>query len=555
MSTHPSPGFGSLLRRYRRAAGLTQEELAERAGLGRATIDALERGTRQTPRKETIALLAEALALKESERVLLEATARDHRRDSQPTFTPFSVSEPLAITPAAEHVAAAEAAPLGVLRVLGKQIARLMSSKRGAGLVSGLLVLVLLGSALFFLVGSGRQLQTGGRTLCLATNFPTAGLAASSGKLLEDAVNLAVKQNQHLENGYTLKVINYDEASPLTGFPDPATSEQNIQQMVQNPCIVGLVGPWSSRWAAAVQMPIAANAGLVMISPTNTDPGLTVRTFADLEGVNFDQLHPVGKPLTYFRVAPHDVAQVTVDASLILNYLFAQSVWVVDDSTAYGEELENYFREQFQARGGRLVGSESLSPDRPALIHQVAGRIVDAHPEAVFFAGATTHGGGLLKAQLFTLGYTGPFVGGDAIARDPTFLEQAGAEPANGTYAGQAGTDPATLTSGAAAQFVRDYHALYPDQTPDGYTANAYDAAMVVITALKQLIQAGQALTREAVRAQVQHMQYVGVTGPISFDSNGDITRGVFSIYEVQDGRWVFKQLLTTKNQDSRWNV
>src|SRR5215467_6245045 len=45
MSTEPSLTFGALLRQYRRAAGLTQEELAERAHLSRGAIETLERGS------------------------------------------------------------------------------------------------------------------------------------------------------------------------------------------------------------------------------------------------------------------------------------------------------------------------------------------------------------------------------------------------------------------------------------------------------------------------------------------------------------------------------
>jgi len=50
MSVRDAPVFGSLLRRYRRAAGLTQEALAERALLSVFTISALERGANQAPR-------------------------------------------------------------------------------------------------------------------------------------------------------------------------------------------------------------------------------------------------------------------------------------------------------------------------------------------------------------------------------------------------------------------------------------------------------------------------------------------------------------------------
>ncbi|TCC29165.1 ATP-binding protein [Kribbella sindirgiensis] len=69
-------GFGGLLRRHRREAGLSQEALAERAGLSVDAIAALERGRRRAPRAQTLRLLADALRLGEPERSLLSAEAR-----------------------------------------------------------------------------------------------------------------------------------------------------------------------------------------------------------------------------------------------------------------------------------------------------------------------------------------------------------------------------------------------------------------------------------------------------------------------------------------------
>ena len=74
METGPSPGFGTLLRRYRVAAGLSQEELAERARLSARTIGELERGVSHAPRKDAVELLAQALAV--PERATLAEAAR-----------------------------------------------------------------------------------------------------------------------------------------------------------------------------------------------------------------------------------------------------------------------------------------------------------------------------------------------------------------------------------------------------------------------------------------------------------------------------------------------
>jgi tetratricopeptide (TPR) repeat protein/transcriptional regulator with XRE-family HTH domain len=72
----PPAGFAGVLRGLRAGAGLTQEQLAEAAGLNPRTISDLERGLATTPHKDTVRLLADALRLGGSARVDFEAAAR-----------------------------------------------------------------------------------------------------------------------------------------------------------------------------------------------------------------------------------------------------------------------------------------------------------------------------------------------------------------------------------------------------------------------------------------------------------------------------------------------
>ncbi len=60
MNEPPEATFGDLLRRYRLAAGLTQEGLAERAQVSPRAISDLERGQRTRPWRDTVQLLASA---------------------------------------------------------------------------------------------------------------------------------------------------------------------------------------------------------------------------------------------------------------------------------------------------------------------------------------------------------------------------------------------------------------------------------------------------------------------------------------------------------------
>src|SRR5947208_6602565 len=75
-SMQEQSNFGALLKRYRLAAGLSQEALAARASLSARTISDLERGIHDTPHTDTLELLTSALSLSAQQRGLLLASAR-----------------------------------------------------------------------------------------------------------------------------------------------------------------------------------------------------------------------------------------------------------------------------------------------------------------------------------------------------------------------------------------------------------------------------------------------------------------------------------------------
>ena len=99
--------FGARLRDLRASAGLTQEELAERAGLTAKTISLLERGERKRPYPHTVRSLADALELSERERAVL--TAAIPRR---------SGNTPVAVEAAATHPSAL---PASLTPLLGRE--------------------------------------------------------------------------------------------------------------------------------------------------------------------------------------------------------------------------------------------------------------------------------------------------------------------------------------------------------------------------------------------------------------------------------------------------
>ncbi len=84
MAVNVGPSFGDLLQGFRDRAALTQEELAERAGLSADAIGLLERGERQRPRRHTVRQLAGALGLSDEECARFAAARQAQRAAPRP---------------------------------------------------------------------------------------------------------------------------------------------------------------------------------------------------------------------------------------------------------------------------------------------------------------------------------------------------------------------------------------------------------------------------------------------------------------------------------------
>ena len=131
MATTTSSTFGSLLRGYRLAAGLTQEGLAERAGVSARGVQDLERGV-HAPRLDTIQLLVDALELDAAARAGLIAAAHPQAAAPSPAST-------------ARAKTAAPALPLTPLVGREREVAEICSLLRHANPDVGTRLLTLTG--------------------------------------------------------------------------------------------------------------------------------------------------------------------------------------------------------------------------------------------------------------------------------------------------------------------------------------------------------------------------------------------------------------------------
>jgi branched-chain amino acid transport system substrate-binding protein len=382
----------------------------------------------------------------------------------------------------------------------------------------------------------------GDQTLTIATIFPTTGPNAAVGQAMERGVDLAVRQNASLANGYKLTVTHIDEAS--------GSVSRAVAAIAGEQHVMGIVGPLASE-TAATMLPIIEQHGLVTVSPAVTLPGLTQADQAQLEGLSFAQLHPKGKPIAFFRLPEADTVAGKVAADLAVaptqaHGLAAQSVFIVEDGSPSGKALAAAFAQEFTAKNGAVAGQKTLVLGASDSAQSVVTAIIEANPDVVFFAGDTPAGAELRS----TLSLTGApqlvILTAGSIADDPAWSASVGVVADSGyTMAILPAQDLAALAS--ARRFVAAYQSAFPGEGVLPQSALAYDAAMDEIAALKSLIRGGKTATRSAVLGMVASAKYSGVTGTIAFDKNGDNTVPIgFSLYTCDlKGNWSYQTRLS----------
>jgi branched-chain amino acid transport system substrate-binding protein len=383
-------------------------------------------------------------------------------------------------------------------------------------------------------------IQSCSGVVTVASDLPVSGGDAAIGGGTQNGIKLAVSQANaaHLFGGCTINYIPKDDASAAKGKHDPQLGAQNVTALVGNPAVVGIVGPFNSSVAVA-ELPISNAAGVVQISPSNTDPGLTIA--GSDPDINTPSLQPSGK-ITYYRVISNDVIQASVMAQVTAKELSLKNVYVIDDQETYGKDLANYYEKDVNAAGVKTTrtGAPGDTKDFRPILTTAKGLGVDG----VFFGGVASNGSGLIAAQMKDVGLAVPFLSGDGTV-DPQYFKDGGTDGALASSA------PDTLSLSSAQQFVTDYKTAYGSD-PVAYSTYGFDAMNILLNAIKNVIVAnGGSLPtdptafRTKVIAEVQHIDYKGTIGETRFDANGDTLQHSFTVYKAQGGTWVAKETIS----------
>ena len=191
--------FGARLKRLREAVGLTQEELAERAGLSRKAISVLERGERKRPYPHTVRSLAHALGLSEDERASLLASVpgRDTGTVGAPAAGPRPDLPPAPTTPLVGRGGELEE----VMGFLARQQTRLLTLTGTGGVgKTRLAVEAIRGAAGLFPDGAAfvALAPLGDPGLVLPTVAQTLGLRETGGRSPREALHAYLREKRFL---------------------------------------------------------------------------------------------------------------------------------------------------------------------------------------------------------------------------------------------------------------------------------------------------------------------------------------------------------------------
>ncbi len=391
----------------------------------------------------------------------------------------------------------------------------------------------------------GTTPTTGSTTIKVASELPTTGKDAPSGKPTENGAALAVSQANanHTIPGYTLVFVPKDDVG-VSGTNDPAVGAANIRALIGDALVAGVVGPFNSAVAKA-EMPISNQAPLAQISPANTNPCLTKDTVeSGCSGSKnlIPTLRPTGK-VNYFRIATTDDHQGPAGADYLYKTAGYKSVYVIDDATTYGVGIADSFGKEWQSDGGTLLGRSS-EPATTTTYVSLLTQIASKHPDVIYFGGLNSTGGNLIRQQMLQVPglQTTPLGGGDGVVTSD-FAKAIPFTKGGPAYGTVATIDVAGVSTGAS--FIQQYNATYGAANFGAYSAAGFDSMNILIQAIKTALAngahtpqnpsdtAGAVAFRTAVINAIQNIHFSGVLGQQSFDANGDTTNRVITIYKV----------------------
>lgn len=347
----------------------------------------------------------------------------------------------------------------------------------------------------------------------IASALVITGPNAQLGQDSQRGVEIAIEDRGEIE-GHPIELQPEDDGCSAEGGQTAA------QKIVSDPTIVGLIGT-SCSGAGVPASSVIADAGYVMISPSNTAPVLTA---------------PDTREEGYFRTAHNDEIQGRAMAEFAYNELGVRSAAAIHDGDPYTEGLASVFRDAFEELGGEIVAFEAESPEATNVTPVLTTIAAAGPPEFLYYPVFTVLGANLTQQARQVEGLENTIIAGADGILSPDFLSAAG-DAALGMYL--SGPDLG-FENEIYDEFLATYEENYGSEPVAAFHAHSYDATNILLDAVAEVAQvAGDGtmlIGRQALRDAVAATSgYEGITGTLTCDETGDCADPQIAVNEVQE--------------------
>jgi branched-chain amino acid transport system substrate-binding protein len=346
---------------------------------------------------------------------------------------------------------------------------------------------------------------------------PLSGAIAHLGKDNENGARMAIDELN--AKGVTIggQKVKFT-LLPEDDAADPKQATAVAQKLVDAK-VHGVIGHLNSGTTIPASK-IYHDAGIPQISPSATNPKYTQQGYK-----------------TAFRVVANDSQLGGALGRYAAKTLNAKTVAVIDDRTAYGQGVAEEFAKAAKAAGVKIV-AQQFTNDKATDFNAILTSIKAKKPDVIFFGGMDAVGGPMLR-QMKQLGINAKFMGGDGIC-----TEQLPSLAGNTMADGQVVCAEAGGVEDAKKTGLEDFKAAYQKKFNVDvklYAPYVYDATMAMASAMQKANSAEPA----KYLPELAKINYQGITGPIVFDSKGDIKNGTLTLYTYNGGKR--SQLAVTK--------
>ncbi len=314
--------------------------------------------------------------------------------------------------------------------------------------------------------------------------------------------------------GHDIKFDGQDSGCSAEGGQTAGT------KVAADKTVVAVIGTNCSSEARAAIPIVVQQAGLTMISPSNTAPDLT---------------DPAKHVPGYLRTAHNDKVQGAVAAQFVFNQLKLKNAATIHDGSIYAQGLAGVFADTFKQLGGTITAQEAVNVGDKDM-KPVLTRIASGKPDLIYFPIFVPEGGAICNQIRDVAGMEKTaMMGADGIF-SPDFLKACGKN-----VVGMFFSSPNFSAFGSAYQdLVAKYLKKYNVKgTLAPFHAHSYDAMNMILQALQKpgvVVKDADGtlhVLKQALRDALAATDMQGVTGHIKCDPNGDCADPKIAAYQV----------------------